>query len=422
MRNGTLGSIGVRALLGASLLAGSLATAACSAAAEVGSDAGGGGSDAGGGGSKFGDWTVVELIDDATDPTDTVLRKDQDLVMAIYFESPDKGFILTQGDRRSSGSGGAVFKATGSAVTSVAYSDANSLQSPSFIGIQPTPTGYIALAAANQIVSSVDGGNTFKLTKNGEGDQFGIEYTLAFQLSATGTTVVRDTGVVTTSDDPNPGPNTVYEDVWAPNASAPIPETLTPDECPNGPRGAGLPRTRNSVHVSADRRFIAYTSNDDDFHPEVCISTDFGHSFIAHVLDVPEDAQDFTPTGVVFTDALNGIVWFGSQTAGAYVKRTTDGGVTWKDGALPAAIAAHDLELPAGFFAPDGKHGWLAGFDHGTNVALLITTADGGATWTKVDGVGDAVDKAGGLKLYSVFAVDATHVWLGGDGGLLMHN
>jgi len=410
--------MGVRALLGASVLAGSWATTACSAAAEVGSDGGGGG----GGGSKIGDWTIVELIDDATDPTDTVLRKDQDLVSAIYFASPDKGFVLTQGALRSSGSGGAVFKATSSAVTSVAYSDANSLQTPSFIGLQPTPTGYIALAAANEIVSSVDGGATFKLTKNGEGDQFGIEYTLAFQLSATGTTIVRDTGVVTTSDDPDPGPDTVYEDVWAPNATQPIPETLTPDECPNGPRGAGLPRTRNSVHVSADRKFIAYTSNDDDLHPEVCISTDFGHSFIAHVLDVPEAAQDFTPTGVVFTDALNGIVWFGSQSAGAYVKRTTDGGVTWKDGALPSAIAAHDLEFPAGFFAPDGKHGWLAGFDHGSNAALLITTADSGATWTKVYGVGDAVDKAGGLRLYSGFALDASHVWLGGEFGLLMHN
>ena len=46
----------------------------------------------------------------------------------------------------------------------------------------------------------------------------------------------------------------------------------------------------------------------------------------------------------------------------------------------------------------------------------------GSATWTTVAGVGAAVDKAGSLKLYSGFALDATHVWLGGDAGLLMHN
>jgi hypothetical protein len=39
-----------------------------------------------------------------------------------------------------------------------------------------------------------------------------------------------------------------------------------------------------------------------------------------------------------------------------------------------------------------------------------------------VPGVGEAVAAAGGDKLYSVFALDGDHVWIGGERGLLMHN
>ncbi|HEX4417087.1 MAG TPA: hypothetical protein VH165_04265 [Kofleriaceae bacterium] len=42
--------------------------------------------------------------------------------------------------------------------------------------------------------------------------------------------------------------------------------------------------------------------------------------------------------------------------------------------------------------------------------------------WSAVPGVGDAVDAFHGSKLYSGFALDATHVWVGGEGGLVMHN
>jgi hypothetical protein len=78
--------------------------------------------------------------------------------------------------------------------------------------------------------------------------------------------------------------------------------------------------------------------------------------------------------------------------------------------------------MPVGFFAADGLHGWLAGFDYGPGKAFAIATADGGATWTAVDGIAAAVDQAGGTKLYAGFALDAKHVWFGGDAGVLIHN
>jgi photosystem II stability/assembly factor-like uncharacterized protein len=96
--------------------------------------------------------------------------------------------------------------------------------------------------------------------------------------------------------------------------------------------------------------------------------------------------------------------------------------VTWRDVPLPGAVASRSIELPAGFFAPDGQHGWLAGQDRNASSAVLLATTDGGASWTAVDGVADAVNAFHGGKLYTGFALDATHIWLGGEGGLVMHN
>jgi photosystem II stability/assembly factor-like uncharacterized protein len=240
-------------------------------------------------------------------------------------------------------------------------------------------------------------------------------------VTPAGTTFVRDTGVVTVSNDA-PGPSASFQDVWAPAATQPIPDPVPADECQIGPRGSGLPRTHDSVYVSADRQLIAYTANEDTQAPEICISNDGGRSFFPHRLAVPEAAAEYTPTGVVFTGPMIGIAWFAQPTAGTYVKRTSDGGKTWGDVALPSAVASSDLELPTGFFAPDGQHGWLAGFDHGASRAVVLATSDGGASWTTVAGVADAVDAFHGGKLYSGFALDATHIWLGGEGGVVMHN
>jgi photosystem II stability/assembly factor-like uncharacterized protein len=174
--------------------------------------------------------------------------------------------------------------------------------------------------------------------------------------------------------------------------------------------------------MSADRNFLAYTANENGRPPEICISNDAGRSFSPHALEVPASAADLSPTGVLFTSSMVGLAWLAHPVGGTYIKRTTDGGTSWSNVALPSEVASHALELPAGFFAPDGQHGWLAGFDRTSGVALLLSTVDAGASWITVLGVAQAVDAAHGDKLYSGFAFDATHIWIGGAHGLLMHN
>jgi hypothetical protein len=260
------------------------------------------------------------------------------------------------------------------------------------------------------------------MVTNRQGGRFGLEKAVAFQVSASGTTIVTDTGVVSVSTDAKVGAAATYEDIWAPNAIPPIPDQLDPGECEFGPAPSGLPHLNNNVRVSDDRSFIVYTSNDDNFHPQICASTDGGHSFLSTDLSVPVDAAADAPTGILFTDRMHGITWFGNEFATPYVQRTSDGGATWTPVALPSSIATHGIDMPVGFFAADGLHGWLAGFDYGPGKAFAIATADGGATWTAVDGIAAAVDQAGGTKLYAGFALDAKHVWFGGDAGVLIHN
>jgi hypothetical protein len=421
------GAVVFRLLIGTAVVAGALAnTVACSASEQAtgGADAGAGGRDGGGGrdsgGSNTG-WTIVPLIDQVEpgDATDVVRRKDQDDVTGIYFESPSRGVIVTAGALRSSAAGGAVFNATGTAVTSVAFSDHNDLNPTNYHGLERTPNGYVAMGRASEVVASVDGGAKF--TKQSNGTSFGVETVLAVRVTSTGTTIVKNREIA--KSDSQPGAAAVYADVWAPDAIPQVPSTFGAGECHHGPGNVAGPATRYATYVSADRSFLAYTFLDQDVGPEICISNDGGTSFQQRLLDVPDASSDSAPSGVVFTDRMNGILWLArNNAAGTYIKRTTDGGTTWASVPLPTAVASHDLDLPVGFFAGDGQHGWLAGYDFTQHQAVALATTDGGASWTPVAGVGAAVDQAGSTKLYSGFALDATHVWLGGDAGLLMHN
>lgn len=400
----------------------SLVASACVIDKNAGDDTGGGGGGGGGSGGGAGGWTVMELLDDSADPNSVIYHKDEDRVVGIHYASADKGLVVTQGDGDRA-RGGAVFATTGGAVTKILFRGDGSQGASfdnfvTFTGIEPTPSGYIAMAHATEVIASKDGGATFTAEKNG--NLIGIEPVLAFKVTSSGTTIVRHTGVVSTSASA-PGASMTYTDVWAPTGVPPTPDPVPDTMCQGGPRATTVPATRASVYVSSDRNFIAYTSEPDTREPQICISTDGGKSFTPSKLTVPEDT-DLQPSGVTFTSATNGITWYGSSTFGKYLKRTTDAGKTWTDVAFPAAIADHDIELPAVSFAPDGMHGWLAGYDYTDRRALLIATSDGGATWQRVDGVGDAVEQAEGGKLFAVFGLDASHVWIGGERGLLMHN
>lgn len=411
---------------GACLAAVLFSMAACSTSND-------GGDDDGGGGAKVNGWSAMPLLDDASDPNQVVHHQGNDRVTGIYFESADKGYIVTQEGSRGVGEdrGGAVFLANGSEVTSVGFNGNGTgltlIGSVEFTGIQPTPTGYVAMAYASDVIQSTDGGKTFNIDySNDNHGAAGIERALGYQVTSTGTTMVFDSGKVSLLDHPSSGYPTLT-DVWAPDAMPKIPLDVRDhaDWCQHGPYAAAEPTTRYNVHISSDRQFIAYTSNHENDDPKICISHDGGSTFTPHELDVDLDSNVAArvPAGVLFPTPQIGISWFADPIAGKYIQRSTDGGETWHKLTLPAGIESAEIELPVGFFAPDGQHLWLAGYDHaGFGSAVLLTSADAGATWSTVDGVGDAVEQFKGDKLYAGFALDATHVWLGGEGGLVMHN
>lgn len=419
-----------------------LACAACTTSSNMsgGDDAGGGGGDAGGGngggGSGGGDgsggngsdegpissnWSVLPLLNDAAN---RVFHAGEDLVTGIYFASRDRGWIVTQGANQSFGRGGAVFTARQHAVTGVAFAAPDGgpslAGSVDFVGIEPTPTGYIAMAYAADVVASVDRGATWTIQRGGM-LQLGISPVIGLSVTTSGTTLVAKSGVVATSTSA-PGPDATFLHVWAPIANPPIPNPVPAELCQGGPIGAGAPTTRESVWISPDRQTIAYTVNPNHV-PQICISHDGGSTFLPVSLDVPDEDTDVPPTGILFLTPTTGITWLGAADAVTkpYVKRTTDGGVTWVDAALPPSLVPLRLELHGAFFARDARHGWITGYDRDGRVPVLLSTSDAGARWTMVEsGLVDAVRDAGGDKLFCGFALDAEHFWIGGARGLVL--
>ncbi len=367
-------------------------------------DGSGSSTGSGGGGTSSNGWTAIPLVNDGA-----TQRVGNDLVSGIMMTAADKGYVVTQGDGDSFEDGGAVFAVTGSAV-SLAFSGKHGGPSLAgtidFTGLEQTPTGVVAMAYSADVVRA-DSADHFVVEKNG--NLGGIEPVIGYRETASGVTLVRETGVVSTSPQAS-GPGASFTDVWAPDASQPIPAALPANECQGGPLGAGAPVLRSSTYIG--NGLIAYTAA-PSFDPQICISKDGGRSFFPSLLVVPDDASQNAPSGVMFSSAMNGITYWGSTTARPYIQHTTDGGKTWTSVALPTAVASHGLELEGAFFAPDGQHGWTVGFDHDAHHALGLSTTDGGATWALVSGLGDA-------KLYSGFALDATHVWIGGDHGTLL--
>ncbi|HEY0189970.1 MAG TPA: hypothetical protein VGC42_02535, partial [Kofleriaceae bacterium] len=257
------------------LAAAVVSMAACSTVAHPGAavgddddggDGGGGGGDGdgggGGGSAVVGGWHAMPLVDDTAGDR-VVHHRGSDRVTGIVFASADRGWVVTQGANPGEDSGGAVFHADATGITSVAFSGDGTgirlLGSIQFTGLQPTPAGYVAMAYASDVVQSTDGGRTFAIDTNGPPDSAGIERALGYQVTDTGTTMVLDSGKVSTLDRA-PGHAALLTDVWAPNASPSIPAELDPRWCQDGPFAAAQPTTRYNVHISGDRRFIAYTS------------------------------------------------------------------------------------------------------------------------------------------------------------------
>jgi hypothetical protein len=372
-------------------------------------------------------WTVVPLIDDTTNPSHMVFRSDSDLVTGIYFRTIDDGWVVTTGSQQSFQDGGAIFKAKQKQITKVLFSGQDGggcvLGTLNFYGVDPTPNGgVVAFSEACNHIASHDNGQTFTLEALQSNDAHGIESTLALRELTNGSVLVGETGYVDTTPG-LPGPNALWTTTWAPEANPPTPNPVPTAQCQGRPQG-WLPATRSPVYVSPDGKFMAYTAS-PDHDAQVCVSTDGGKSFFPHVLPLTNsDVADFQPLGVMFANATTGIVHWGQSAypGEAYIYRTTDSGQTWNKVALPSDIAGKGIELTNAFFAPDGMHGWIVGYDYDASVPLLISTSDAGATWKHNSGdlVAKVATTIGTGKLYAGFALDANHIWVGGDYGLLL--
>jgi hypothetical protein len=374
-------------------------------------------------------WTLVKLMNDERNPDDIVFHEGNDLVTGIFFNGLDDGYIATSGDEGTFNDGGAIFRAKQKQVTEVLFGgdDKGSTcfgGAVTYAGVQKTKSGYVAMAHACELVVSEDGGKSFGFKAVGAGKPFGIERVLAYRETATGAMLVRDTGVVSVTTSP-PGPNAIWDDVWAPNGVPPTPDPVPDDQCQKGPRGLNVPALSQAVYVSPDGQFIAYPSSAND-DPQICVSTDGGRSFYPKFLPgVAEDVLFAPPNGVVFASPVVGVTFYANNIypGRGYIYRTVDKGNTWAKVELPADVANKEIELMGGFFAPDGQHGWIVGYNYENSIALLLKTSDAGATWSSASGdLAAKISEANGGKLRTGFALDANHLWVGGEYGVLMAN
>jgi len=420
-------------------------------AAGCGGDGGGGGGGSGGnGGGSGGDggdggsggsggatggngiFTVVALPDDTKTVAGDTLSHAADIVSAIYFDSATHGLIGTMDtvDPHADANGGGIFASDGTKLTKQTWAGYDR----SSAGAGYTNIGYrdfrvsggviVATTEMGAFTYSSDNGETWTQVKPSAA---GIDETTWASQIGNGPSwwVANDTGIVYKSDK-LPSADATYTRVWAPESTPTVPDPVPADGCQEGPV-PGYPTTLpyRWVYASPDGSRLLFPRRKA---PGLCITTDSGATFNKVALpDAPAVDSERAPGGVYFTDALHGWVFFANDAidGSAYVYRTLDGGLTWVAGTVPAALleTSAKVSLRAVFFAPDNKAGYIVGYHGNETEPLLLKSTDGGATWSDISSSLNGIPGVSPpVKLYSVFALDAKNVWVGGDYGLLLHS
>jgi hypothetical protein len=151
----------------------------------------------------------------------------------------------------------------------------------------------------------------------------------------------------------------------------------------------------------------------------VCISTDGGRLYY-HV-PFAELSGDLGPLGVTCISENRCFAYGGLdyEAESVYVYFTHDAqkavSSSWTRASLPSL--RENTRFRGMAFTPDGLKGWLVGAD-GSSSPLLMTSSDGGASWT--DSTSFIRDIAAGIRLHTVYAFDENHIWIGGENGLLL--
>lgn len=254
---------------------------------------------------------------------------------------------------------------------------------------------------------------------------FALNTQYGFGSDGTGWTQLRSAFVYRTTT--APGPTASWEVTWTPRATPPIPSDIVarraadPTLCDSDPGYSDSPRPTGAAYVAPDLGIIlspAHTLNQSSSDATgICISTDEGASF--HLAPFTEVADLLGPIAMTCTSsdhcvAMGGQMFVADSTY-AYVSRNASlgSGSTWTRATLPTFS---NTTLPRAIvFAPDALHGWAMGEDD--REGFLWATTDGGNTWT------DVTSQIRGLstgRLWAGFALDGTHLMVGGESSTLL--
>jgi photosystem II stability/assembly factor-like uncharacterized protein len=407
-----------------------------------GGAAGPGGSGGSEGGGTPQGWVQWPAFADDTFEVDGEMVTNEhsgDRVYAIHFDSLDHGVVGTR-EEGLPYYGGAIFEADGNGATTVAHR-AYFEESLGFFPYDYEIIGFTTLAGglvartnrSGAFLRSDDDGTTWTVGRMGVNDEVlnggGLE--LLHRAPSGKYTLMTEFGVLTSTT--APASTTAWTPVFFPESIPTVPSPLPADNCQTAPaRPYKTPNGYPWGFATPDGSVMGYglrlPAADLPAHG-ICISVDGGATFRSrfYPLEIlPEEAQDeyLGPNGALFLDSQVGFAYYSNSLyeKKSFVVRTTDGGMTWSAGALPAEFNAPNASFSFGnlFFAPDKQHGWLGGYDHTLALPLLLKTSDGGVTWTRLSSVNKPEWSDYGI--YAGFALDEDHIWIGGDDGFVAQN
>jgi Photosynthesis system II assembly factor YCF48 len=225
-----------------------------------------------------------------------------------------------------------------------------------------------------------------------------------------------------------PGPGALWTPLWSPIPPS-VPSNFAelrradPKLCDADPGVTISPHLTQPAYVAPDLSVILYPAGARNQRgssaPGVCISTDGGKRFSSvPFAGVPEGLG---PLGVTCASSSRCFAYGGVDSApeSVYVYASSDAhkgaASTWTNSKLPSLRT--DSKFRGLGFAPDGKNGWLVGTS-GAADALLFSSTDGGASWK--DATSSIRALVSTARLHTVYAFDATHVWVGGERGALL--
>jgi hypothetical protein len=217
-----------------------------------------------------------------------------------------------------------------------------------------------------------------------------------------------------------PGATATLTDTWHPTGTITVPPTIAASDCTDFvANGVDPSQVLQVFGVTTDGSAMTYSSLE-----AICHSTDGGNTFVDVSANITPSSftMPYPPEIYLFTSPTAGIGVFGNSLQGpgsAYVLSTADGGKSWTVGTLPAS-AQGSVSLLAVFASPSGSL-FIAGGDAGL---LLYKSSDGGKTWTdlsaKLSTFANGVSSAP-LRLSAGFALDDQHIWVGGDSGFIAY-